>query len=175
MDRFLQGSKEYMVTSQFGLSTDTYDAEGKIVQLGKTEHLTSHLVEQTLPLFRGQISQVPPIYSALRVKGKRLYDYARQNLELPEPIKPRTVTIDQLDLVHFDPERKTCVLRVVCSGGTYMRSLVHDLAIAMETQAHMTELERTQQGQFGLKDALLLDSSFGLDVCLKRMIFTTQE
>ncbi|KAI8366991.1 putative tRNA pseudouridine synthase 1-like protein [Choanephora cucurbitarum] len=173
MDQFLQGSKEYMVTSQFGQSTDTYDAEGKIIELGKTDHLTQHLLEQTLPLFRGQITQVPPIHSALKMKGKRLYDYARNNLELPEPIAPRTVRIDQLDLADYDPVRHTCVLRVVCGGGTYMRSLVNDLAIAMGTRGHMTELERTRQGQFVIDDTLLLDDSFTLDTCLDRMIAIT--
>jgi tRNA pseudouridine55 synthase len=96
-------------------------------------------------------------YSALRIQGKRLYDYARNGIALPEPIQPRQVYIESLELVNFDQD--TCVLRVVCGGGTYMRSLVHDMANSMGTYGHMTALERTRQGRFSVRDALVLNTA----------------
>lgn len=95
-------------------------------------------------------------HSALRLQGRRLYEYARQGIPLPEPIKARNVYIEEIDLIDFKDD--TCVMRVVCGGGTYMRSLVHDMAIQMGTFAHMTALKRTKQGLFTVDDALSLDS-----------------
>lgn len=96
----------------------------------------------------------------MKIQGKRLYDYARNDLPLPEPIQPRQVTIKELELIEFKKEEDECILRVICGGGTYMRSLVNDLAIAMGTYGHMTALKRTKQGLFSTEDTLsLLDSS----------------
>jgi tRNA pseudouridine55 synthase len=93
-----------------------------------------------------------------------MYEYARKGLELPEPIQPRNVKIAKLELGEFDGT--TCILHVACGGGTYMRSLVHDIAQSLGTYAHMTELERTRQGPYTLDTALTLDHSF----CLKDVL-----
>ncbi|ORE07489.1 tRNA pseudouridine synthase B, partial [Rhizopus microsporus var. microsporus] len=155
LTKYLEGSKEYIVTAKLGQATDTYDVDGKIVKEGRTDHLTSSLVKETLSTFKGQITQIPPIYSALKMNGKRLYDYARENIPLPEEIKPRVAFVKDIELLNYGND--TCVFRVECGGGTYMRSIVHDMAIAMGTFGHMTALKRTKQGLFTLDDTLPLD------------------
>ncbi|CAO3638469.1 unnamed protein product [Mucor fragilis] len=167
---YLEGTKEYIVGAKFGQSTDTFDAEGTVVQIGKTEHLTRALIEKTLPQFQGHVTQVPPIYSALKMNGKKLYDYARQGVPLPKPIEPRKVFIDKIELVHLNRDRTECTLRVVCGGGTYMRSIVHDMAIRMGTYAHMTALQRTQQGRFAVQDAMALDATLSVDSVMAKLM-----
>ncbi|KAI8977900.1 tRNA pseudouridine synthase B, partial [Pilobolus umbonatus] len=152
---YLQCEKEYLVTAKFGAATDTYDSQGVITHQGKTDHMTRELVENTMPMFRGCITQVPPIYSALRMNGKRLYDYARQGIALPKAIEGRQTTIDELEMVEYNVDE--CVFRVKCGGGTYMRSLVNDMAISMGTYGHMTALIRTRQGLFNVDNSLTLD------------------
>lgn len=95
-------------------------------------------------------------YSALKIQGKRLYDYARQGIALPEPIQPRKVYIEDIQLLDYRGD--TCELRVVCGGGTYMRSLVHDMATHMGTFAHMTALKRTKQGVFTIENSSSFDA-----------------
>ncbi|KAG1051850.1 hypothetical protein G6F43_005972 [Rhizopus delemar] len=155
LSNYLKCNKEYIVTAKLGQSTDTFDSEGKVINQGNIDHLTAGLVEETLRAFKGTISQTPPIYSALRMNGKRLYDYARDNIPLPKPIQPRTVLIEEIELVNFSGDM--CSFRVQCGGGTYMRSLVHDMAISMGTFGHMTGLQRTRQGAFNLNNSLLLN------------------
>lgn len=167
--KYLEGTKEYEVTAKFGEGTDTYDAEGTVNKRGNTEHITQELIMKTLPSFRGNITQVPPIYSALKVNGKRLYDYARQDIALPEPIKPRNVLIKELELTTFDDRNYECQLHVVCGGGTYMRSLVHDMAISLGTYGHMTALKRTRQGNYHEKDTLSLDDTFTVQKVLEKL------
>lgn len=104
-------------------------------------------------------------YSAIKIQGKRLYDYARQDIELPEPIKARNVYIEQLSLTSLNQDM--IELKVICGGGTYMRSLVHDLSISMGTCGHMTALKRTRQGIFHLNDALLLDDTLSKKIIIK--------
>ncbi|KAI9249894.1 pseudouridine synthase [Sporodiniella umbellata] len=157
---YLAGTKEYIVTAQLGSATDTFDSEGKKTQEGPTDHLHHQLIADTLATFQGNISQVPPIYSALRMNGKRLYDYARNHQALPETIQPRPVFIQEIELLEF--QKDSCRFRVRCGGGTYMRSLVNDMAMAMGTSGHMTGLQRTKQGPFGIQDSLAMDSSLCL-------------
>ncbi|KAI8877891.1 tRNA pseudouridine synthase B [Backusella circina FSU 941] len=164
LHQYLDGTKEYTVTAKFGEATDTYDAEGTITHTGPIDHLTRQLLEEALVHFRGEITQLPPIYSALKVNGKRMYEYARTGLVLPQPIQPRNVKITKLELGAFDGT--TCILHVTCGGGTYMRSLVYDVAESLGTCAHMIELERTRQGLYTLDKTLALDESF----CVKEVV-----
>ncbi|KAI8640779.1 tRNA pseudouridine synthase B, partial [Parasitella parasitica] len=166
LSSYLECSKEYIVQAKFGQSTDTFDAEGQVIQIGKTDHLTRELIEKTLPQYQGHVTQVPPIYSALKMNGRRLYDYARQGIPLPKPIEPRRVFIEDIELIDFHDTE--CKLRIVCGGGTYMRSLVHDMAISMGTYAHMTALLRTRQGSFTVDDSLKLDSTFSVESVASR-------
>lgn len=100
--------------------------------------------------------------------GKKLYDYARQGVPLPKPIEPRKVFVDRIELMDLSSDGTECRLRVICGGGTYMRSIVHDMAISMGTYAHMTALERTRQGQFTVQDALKLDASFSVESVMSK-------
>lgn len=104
------------------------------------------------------------------MNGKKLYDYARQGVPLPKPIEPRKVFIDKIELVHLNRDRTECTLRVVCGGGTYMRSIVHDMAIRMGTYAHMTALQRTQQGRFAVQDAMALDATLSVDSVMAKLM-----
>ncbi|KAL0091202.1 tRNA pseudouridine synthase B [Phycomyces blakesleeanus] len=152
---FLKGNKEYEVEVAFGQATDTYDSEGKVTKFGSIDNLSAHKVEDALEAFKGNVWQVPPIYSALNMDGRRLYDYARKGVSLPRPIKAREVEIRSIELTGFDDGK--CMLRVGCGGGTYMRSLVNDLGIALGCYAHMTGLKRTRQGQWTWEDALSIE------------------
>lgn len=106
-------------------------------------------------------------YSALKMNGKKLYDYARQGVPLPKPIEPRKVFIEEIELIDFNDTE--CKLRIICGGGTYMRSIVNDMAISMGTYAHMTALKRTRQGRFTVQDTLKLDSTFSVGSVLPKL------
>ncbi|KAI9497465.1 putative tRNA pseudouridine synthase 1-like protein [Zychaea mexicana] len=151
---FLHCTKEYLVLAKFGQATDSYDSEGTITHSGSTSHISRQSLLSILPQFKGEITQVPPIYSAISIQGKRAYDYARQGIALPRPIEPRQVQILALDLVEF--HHPYAVYRVECGGGTYMRSLVHDIGLALGSYSHMTGLKRTRQGTMTIQDALEL-------------------
>ncbi|KAF7728054.1 SCF ubiquitin ligase complex subunit [Apophysomyces ossiformis] len=150
------GTLEYEVIAKFGQATDTYDSEGQVTHQGCIDHLTREKVEAVLPRFRGEISQVPPI-----MDGKRLYDYARQGETLPRPIEARKVEIHRLELVSYKTDE--CILKVESGKGTYMRSLVHDLGLALGTYAHMIGLKRTRQAAWTWKEAIPIDKKISLD------------
>ncbi|ORY92198.1 pseudouridine synthase [Syncephalastrum racemosum] len=156
----LNSTKEYVVTAQFGSATTSFDIEGDITHTGPTDGLTRDILEETLSRFRGEISQIPPIYSALQMHGKRLYEYAREGQELPMAIQPRQVTIHQLEVESFDAAKAQSSWRVGSSKGCYMRSLVHDVGVVIGCYAHMIRLERTRQGSATSKTALaVLDAN----------------
>jgi tRNA pseudouridine55 synthase len=117
-----------------------------------------------LPKFTGKISQTPPIYSALKQDGKKLYEYAREGKAPPREIKAREVVIHKLDLVRFTHQNAYATdapifeIDVECGGGTYIRSLIRDMATSLDSTAHMVALTRTRQGDFTLRDALPLDT-----------------
>ncbi|KAG0176264.1 hypothetical protein DFQ29_006341 [Apophysomyces sp. BC1021] len=161
---FLQGTKEYEVTAKFGQATDSYDSDGQVTHQGRTDHLTREGLEAVLPRFRGEISQLPPIYSALKMDGKCLYDYARQGKALPRPIEARQVQIYRLDVAQYTADG--CVLKVESGKGTYMRSLVHDLGLALGTYAHMVGLKRTRQAAWSSTEAIPIDKEISLDAVL---------
>ena len=151
----LDADKEYEATLCFGVETDTFDATGAVTLRRDAAHLTAAAIESALGAFRGPIRQVPPRYSALKLNGRPLYDYARAG-EQVDPA-PRTVVIHELELCSWtDPT--AVVLRLRCSKGTYVRSLAFDLGRALETGAHLTALRRTRSGPFRIDEAHPLEA-----------------
>ncbi len=148
----MDGIKAYRFTVRFGAETDTDDAEGKVIEMSDRRP-TREEIEAALPQFTGEISQVPPRYSALKVEGARAYDLARD--EEAFELAPRTVVIDRLDLVdHPDPDH--CVLEAECGKGTYVRALARDLGRALQCLGHVAALRRTRVGAFHENDATTL-------------------
>ena len=147
----LQGQeKEYTGTITLGGTTPSYDLETEMNENFPIDHITKELIHSTTAQFIGDIEQIPPVFSALKKDGKRLYEYAREGKEVE--IKKRKVTITEfeitavdLPLVHF---------RVVCSKGTYIRSLAHDLGIALHSGAHLSSLKRTKIGDYNVNKAI---------------------
>ncbi|TFK42511.1 pseudouridine synthase [Crucibulum laeve] len=189
---FLNCTKEYSTTCLLGCETDTYDSEGSRMRVAPWRHVTREKVEAALAQFTGEIMQTPPIFSALKMDGMPLYDYARKGIPLPRPIEPRKVVIHSLELVEWkgtdhsfswptkifsdedkkavetalhgagedislkdEPETEAAdetpaafVLKMKVSGGTYVRSIVHDLAHAVGSAGHVVTLTRSRQGRF---------------------------
>lgn len=146
--------KVYRARVHFGIETDTYDAEGTTVAERPADHLTRAAVEAALEPFRGEIAQVPPMYSAIQQGGRRLYELARAGQDVPR--EARAVTIDRLAIVAWEPPYAT--LEVACSPGTYIRSLAHDLGAALGTGAHLAALVRVASGRFTVEDAASWDA-----------------
>lgn len=140
----VEGSKEYRFTVRFGAETDTDDAEGRVVARSDLRP-TSAEIEAKLPAFTGEIEQVPPRYSAVRVDGARAYDLARAEEEFE--LAPRRVSVGRLILVAH-PDQDHCVLEAQCGKGTYVRSLARDLGRALGTLGHVEALRRTRVGGF---------------------------
>lgn len=150
---YLDDDKAYLATVQFGSNTDTYDIDGQVTQTFDKK-VTREEVEAILDDFRGEIEQMPPIYSAIKVNGKKLYEYARKGEEVE--IKPRRVIIEKLELVDFDAAAQTAQLEVKCSKGTYIRSLAFDIGQKLAAGAHLSALTRTQAGRFKLENSITL-------------------
>ncbi|HET9599734.1 MAG TPA: tRNA pseudouridine(55) synthase TruB [Anaeromyxobacteraceae bacterium] len=152
-----EGDKAYQATVAFGAATATEDAEGEVVARGDPEALTHEALLAALPRFLGEIEQVPPMYSAVRVGGRRLHEAARAGEEVVRA--PRRVRVDALELVALDPPADglaRALLRVRCGKGTYVRTLAADLGRALGVPAHLAGLRRTAAGPFTLADAVAL-------------------
>jgi tRNA pseudouridine55 synthase len=145
-------SKAYLAQIELGTATDTFDREGKIIQLGDVSGISSTLIEEALSSFQGYIEQVPPIYSALKHRGRRYYELARAGT--PIKLKPRRVEIINLKLVDYQSPLIT--INVECSKGTYIRSLAHDLGKYLGCGAHLKNLTRLRCGPFHIESALSL-------------------
>jgi tRNA pseudouridine55 synthase len=144
--------KRYQATIRLGSATDTYDAEGAIVQTGDFDDITEEQFDETLQQFVGEMEQVPPPYSAVKVKGRKAYDLARQGEEVD--LEPRIIQVYNLEVLEWTPPE--AVIDVYCSSGTYVRSLANDLGKALGTGAHLVGLRRTKSGRFTLRDAVPL-------------------
>lgn len=146
--------KEYEVTLKLGIKTDTADSGGNIIdeQDVDTSILEEEKVAKVLSSFIGKQEQIPPIYSAIKVNGKKLYEYARKNIEVE--IKPREIEIYDIKLNEIDKENKIIKFTVECSKGTYIRSLCEDIAKRMGTIGYMKELNRTKVGIFEISDSI---------------------
>lgn len=148
--------KEYVAGFRFGTRTDTLDVTGEVQ--GQSDMPVSYAaLEAVLPSFSGDILQIPPMYSAVKRDGVRLYDLARQGVEIER--SPRPVTIEKLRLLSYDEEKKEGELLVRCSKGTYIRSLIDDIGTALATFGVMTALRRTMACGFGLSDSVTLDEA----------------
>lgn len=139
-------TKEYEATLQLGATTPSYDMEHTVNHTYPVGHITRWMVEEALQKFVGEIQQVPPTYSAVKVNGDRSYALRRAGEEVE--LKPKTVRIDEIELTAYDDEKKTVSIRVVCGKGTYIRSLARDLGRALDSGAFLTALRRTQSGSF---------------------------
>jgi tRNA pseudouridine55 synthase len=152
--------KAYRATLRLGATTDTYDREGEITPVEGAVMPTRAQVEAALGAFRGEIEQLPPMHSAIKVGGKKLYELARAGVAIER--KPRRITIHRLDLEAYRPP--VTVIYVECSKGTYIRSLAHDLGAALGTGAYLDALVRTRHGPFTLEGATTLE---GLEEAFK--------
>lgn len=146
--------KEYTGTFVLGGTTPSYDLETEIDNTFSTTHITNELIHKTTKQFIGDIAQFPPIFSAIKKDGKRLYEFARAGEEVE--IKSRNITINTFEITKIAlPEIE---FRVVCSKGTYIRSLVHDFGKALNSGAHLSVLRRTKIGDFNVNDALSIEN-----------------
>lgn len=145
--------KEYIATLKLGATTPSYDGETEETYFYPTKHISKELITKTCTLFLGEIEQTPPIFSAIKVKGKKLYESARKGNKVE--IKPRIIRINELEITNI--ELPYIKLRISCSKGTYIRSLANDLGKAMNTGAWLCELQRTKIGSKTLKNAIEID------------------
>ena len=149
IDYIMEGKKGYSVEMTLGVTTDTYDKEGKIVSC-KEVNATNAEISKAVLSFQGNIMQVPPMYSALKQSGKRLYELARQGIEVERPA--RNVSIDKIDIISIEKDK--VLFNVECSKGTYIRSLCFDIGAKLGCGAMMSGLERTFSGTFTLENSI---------------------
>lgn len=164
---YLADDKEYLATVKFGATTDSYDLDGAVVKTSNKKVSEQDILD-LLPSFRGAISQMPPIYSAIKVKGKKLYEYARSGEEVK--IEPRQVFIEKLEMKNFDEVEQTAEILVKCSKGTYIRSIAHDLGEMAGCGAHLIKLVRTQAGKFLIENSINLDNFSTKDFVSENLI-----
>lgn len=155
IERLQNGTKEYIATIRLGATTPSFDLETEIDSEYPYDHITENMVKDVLPQFTGHIMQVPPVYSAVKVDGKRAYKYARKGKDVELKAKP--LIIEELEMLPSSlPELR---IRVVCSKGTYIRALTRDLGSALKSGAHLTALRRTRVGDICLADCLSIDAA----------------
>lgn len=142
--------KTYIATVRFGVSTDSADRDGRIVAQHETTFLTHRAIEQCLPAFRGDLTQVPPMHSAIKVDGQKLYDLARRGASVDVPA--RQVTVHEIDLIAWQSPEAT--IRIRCSKGTYIRSLARDMGDELQCGAILSHLVRVRAGQFHLASSI---------------------
>ena len=156
---YLSDDKEYIATVQFGAATTTYDLEGEKTYVSDKK-VNQDDVENFLKYFEGEISQLPPIYSAIKVNGKKLYEYARKGEKVE--VAPRKVTVYSIKLKSFDYDLQQAEILVKCSKGTYIRSIAHDLGQKLGCGAYLVRLIRTQAGCFRIDDSIGLKDDMNI-------------
>lgn len=152
IERLQAHTKEYVATMQLGATTASYDMEHTVNHTYPVNHITRQKVEDALSLFVGEIQQVPPTYSAVKVNGDRAYALRRAGEDVQ--LKPKTVVIEEIELLDYDDASKQLTVRVVCGKGTYIRSLARDLGRALDTGAFLTALRRTRVGDFSVDNCV---------------------
>lgn len=158
IDELQAGDKEYVATIRLGATTPSFDLETEIDATYPWEHITRETVEEVLPRFTGRIMQVPPVFSAVKIEGKRAYNLARKGKDVELKAKP--LEIKEMELLRFDaPEME---VRIVCSKGTYIRALARDLGEALGSGAHLTGLRRTRVGNVRISDCLSIEDAVKL-------------
>jgi tRNA pseudouridine55 synthase len=155
IERLQLNNKEYTATLQLGATTPSYDMEHEVDATYPTAHITRELIERVLADFVGEIQQVPPQYSACKIGGDRAYDLMRKGKEVE--LKAKTVHIDSIDVIDFDPTTMQLSIRVSCGKGTYIRSLARDIGRALESGAYLTALCRTRLGGVRIEDCITID------------------
>ena len=155
MDYLVDGKKEYRGLVELGVETDTYDSAGQVTARTDPSGISAARVEAALDRFKGEIDQVPPMYSALKREGKRLYDLARSGVQVD--LEPRRVMVEDISLESY--ESPLASVSVKCGRGFYMRSLAHDLGAELGVGGNLKALVRTRSGPFSLEDALSLDAA----------------
>ncbi len=153
IEEFQYQTKEYIATLQLGATTPSFDLELPVDATFPTEHINRELIDQIIPRFTGEIWQEPPAYSAVKIDGKRAYDYAREGVEVE--IKPKLLVIDEIEVLDYS--HPVLKIRVVCSKGTYIRALARDIGSALNSGAHLIGLERTRIGDVTLEDCWQID------------------
>ncbi len=166
----IEHDKEYEVVLKLGISTETMDGEGKVIENKEVEEelLDKKHVEEILESFVGKQKQTPPIYSAIKVKGKKLYEYARrgEKVEIPK----REIEIYEIKLIAINREKKEIEFKVSCSKGTYIRSLCTDIAKKLGTIGYMSELKRLKVGNFKIEDTIIIDENIRKEDIEKKLI-----
>lgn len=153
IDEFQYQTKEYIATLKLGETTPSFDLEKEVDHSYPTDHITCEMVKETLRSFTGTIQQIPPVFSACKIEGKRAYELARKGEEVP--LKAKTLTIDEIELLECTlPVIK---IRVVCSKGTYIRALARDIGKALQSGAYLIALERTRIGEITLNMCMTPD------------------
>lgn len=167
IDEFQYQTKEYVATLKLGETTPSFDLEKEVDAVFPTEHITQSLVEEVLKQFVGTIEQIPPVFSACKIEGKRAYELARNGEDVP--LKAKTLIIDEIELLECNlPVIK---IRVVCSKGTYVRALARDIGVALHSGAHLIALERTRIGDVTLDKCMTPDD---IDAFLDREIVVVE-
>ena len=165
ISRFMEGDKEYQATFCLGVETTTLDPEGEVIRRENVGQLSAKRIEECMNRFRGEIDQVPPIYSACKYKGKPLYYYARKGIKVVK--EPRSICIHTLERVDgggdLSGDEVELPVRVVCSKGTYIRTLAADIGRELGCGAYLTQLRRVRSGRFSVESSLSGDDLFGDD------------
>jgi tRNA pseudouridine55 synthase len=179
ISQFMDGKKEYWATLRLGVETETQDTEGAVTGRRPVGEISNFEVEECLQKFRGRQMQVPPAYSALKHKGKPLYYYARKGIEIvKDPREVHITTLERTDGCQtlFGDEADLCI-KVVCSKGTYIRTLAADIGRSLGCGAHLVQLRRTRSGCFTVAESLTWDDLSGDDAlrrCIHKMITVEQ-
>ena len=165
------GEKEYIATLKIGATTPSYDLESEEDRQFEIDHITKDLLAEVLKGFIGTIEQIPPDYSAIKIDGKRAYEYASKGIAIE--IKPKILEVREIEIISFDlPEVK---LRVVCGKGTYIRALARDIGEALNSGAYLTGLRRTRVGDFNLDQVIDLEDFLTTPPIIKDKHLTTND
>ena len=155
IDQLQYDTKEYVATLQLGATTPSFDMEHEVDYRYPTAHISRNLIDQTIPTFLGEQWQVPPVYSAVSVNGKRAYTFARKGEEVE--LKPKLLVIDEIEVLSFDEASMQLTIRVVCSKGTYIRALARDIGVRLKSGAYLTALRRTRVGNRLVEDCYQIE------------------
>lgn len=164
---YLPDDKAYLAFVQLGKATDSYDTEGNVIFVSDKKVTKEQLVN-ALTSFEGEIEQLPPMYSAIKVKGKKLYEYAREGKTIS--VAPRQVTIHKIELKNFDEEKQEAQVYIECSKGTYIRSIANDLGQNLCCGGYLTRLIRTKAGKFLVEDSIKMQDYKSIEFVEKHLI-----
>lgn len=164
---YLPDDKAYLAFVQLGKATDSYDTEGNLI-FESDKKVTKEQLVNALTSFEGEIEQLPPMYSAIKVKGKKLYEYAREGKTIS--VAPRQVTIHKIELKNFDEEKQEAQVYIECSKGTYIRSIANDLGQNLCCGGYLTRLIRTKAGKFLVEDSIKMQDYKSIEFVEKHLI-----